>query len=202
MRWGSSFDLTHDTLERNCDPVSAHTTGSRAARSTQPMAMMSKPLHAKAALAFVREHGIVLASAKGDAPRLIEAILGEPISGNWWAHPRAGFIYDVLAEVSDSEDVLVCRLLRDKITLVHRRLWPALVRIASRFEPAQLARVREEHSPSGRHVNREVAFPLWVPPAAHEQAAGLSEQEALALLGPALTAAQPAPDRLVKRKPM
>lgn len=153
---------------------------------------MSKPLHPKAALEFVREQGVVLASAKGDAPRLIEAILGETITGNWWSHPRGSFIYNVLAEVSDSADVLVCRLVRGKVTLVHRRLWPALVRVASRFEPAQLAQVRDEHTPSGRHVNREVAFPLWVPPAVHEQAALLSEQEALASLGPAVAAAQAA----------
>ena len=146
------------------------------------MDIMNRSLHAKAALEFVRKHGVVLASAKGGAPRLIEAIIGEAITGNWWVHPRSNFIYNVLAEVTDSEDVLVCRLLRGKITLVHRRLWPALVRVASHFEPAQLARVREDHTPTGRHVSREVAFPLWVPPEIQEQVAPVSEQEALAIL--------------------
>ena len=32
-----------------------------------------------------REHGIVLVSAKGPAPRLTEAIIGKPIKGSWWA---------------------------------------------------------------------------------------------------------------------
>lgn len=153
---------------------------------------MPKPLSAQGALNFVREHGIVLASAKGPAPRLIEAILGEPISGNWWAHPRGSFIYNALAEVSDSGDVLVCRLLGGKITLIHRRLWPALVRVADRFDPTRIAQVREEHTPSGRHVQREVAFPLWVPPEVRRQAAALSEDEALAALG---AAAGPRRDR-------
>lgn len=36
-------------------------------------------------LDFVREHGIVLVSAKGPAPRLTEAIIGKPIKGSWWA---------------------------------------------------------------------------------------------------------------------
>jgi len=147
---------------------------------------VSKQLHAKAALAFVQRQGIVLASAKGDAPRLIDAILGESISGNWWGHPKASFIYNVLAEVSESEDVLVCRLLKGNVTLVHRRLWPALVRAASHFEPAQLAKVHEEHTASGRHATREVAFPLWVPPDVQEQAALLSDEDALASLGPAV----------------
>ena len=111
------------------------------------------------------------------------AITGESISGNWWIHPRADSIYNILAAVTDSEDVLVCRLLRGKITLVHRRLWPALVRVAGQFEPAQLAQVRQEHTATGRHVNREVAFPIWVPAVIQEQAALLSEDQALAALG-------------------
>jgi hypothetical protein len=151
---------------------------------------MSRRLHARAALEFVCQQGVVLTSAKGNAPRLTEAILGEPISGNWWSHPKSSFIYNVLAQVSESEDVLVCRLLHGKVTLVHRRLWPALVRAARRFEPAQLAQVREEHTPSGRHVTKTVAFPLWVPLVVHEQAALLSEEQALDALGPAVTAAQ------------
>jgi len=144
---------------------------------------MAKPLPVQDALEFVRQQGIVLASAKGDAPRLIEAILGEPISGNWWAHPRGSYIYNVLSAICDSEDVLVCRLLRGKVTLVHRRLWPALVRIGGRFDPAQLARVRDEHMPSGRHVTSKVPFPQWVPLGVREQAALLTEEQALASLG-------------------
>ena len=150
---------------------------------------MSRPLHARAALEFVRKHGVVLASARGKVPRLIEAVLGEPIDGNWWSHPKSTFIYNVLAEVLESEDVLVCRLLDGKITLIHRRLWPALVRVAPRFAPAKLAQVREEHMASGRHVSKAVAFPLWVPSVVHEQAALLSEEQALETLGPAATAA-------------
>ena len=59
-----------------------------------------EPARVTEALEFVRRHDIVLASANGDAPRLIEAILGEPISGNWWTHPRGRFIYNVLSAVS------------------------------------------------------------------------------------------------------
>lgn len=147
---------------------------------------MAAPPEVTRALAFVQRQGVVLASARGDAPRLVEAILGEPISGNWWAHPRGRFIYNVLAEVSDSEDVLVCRLLRGKVTLVHRRLWPALVRIADRFEPRQVAQVCEEHLPNGRHMTREIPFPSWVPPGVHAQALLLTEEHAFASLGPAV----------------
>jgi len=138
---------------------------------------------ARQALAFVRKHGVVLASAKGNAPRLTEAIVGEPIQGSWWAHRQGRRIFAVLSAVSESEDVLVCRLIDGKITLVHRRLWPVLVRLSKRFAPEQLAQVREEHTPSGRHISRAVAFPRWVPAEVAKQAKTIDEQQALAVFG-------------------
>lgn len=143
---------------------------------------MNKCATAPEALAFVREHGIVLASAKGAAPRLTEAIIGEPIKGNWWTHAKSRKIYGVLKAVSESEEVLVCRLINGKITLIHRRLWPSLVRLAKRFTPEQLAQVQEQHTPSGRHVIREVPFPQWVPPDVVDQAKAIDQQEALAAM--------------------
>lgn len=152
---------------------------------------MTKCATAEEALAFVRQHGIVLASAKGAVPRLTEAIIGEAIKGSWWAHPKSRHIYTILGAVTDSDQVLVCRLVGGKVTLVHRRLWPLLVRLAKRFAPEQLARVREEHTPSGRHISRTVPFPQWVPPEIRAQANAVDEQQALAILGPWV----PAPNR-------
>jgi hypothetical protein len=135
-------------------------------------------------IAFVERHGIVLASAKGRAPRLTEAIVGEPIRGSWWGHPHSHRIYRILSHVMDSEDVLVCRLLDDRITLVHRRLWPALVKLHDRFAPDRLAQVRDEHTPSGRHVTTRVPFPDWVPAAVDAQAADMEARDAERLLAP------------------
>jgi hypothetical protein len=135
---------------------------------------------AEDALAFVEAHGVVLVSAKGSAPRLVEAIAGQPIQGSWWAHPEGKRIFAVLSAVTGSEQVLVCRLIDGKLTLVHGRLWPSLARLAHRLAPAQLARVREEHTPSGRHASHEIPFPTWVPEAVMQEAGTLSEQEALA----------------------
>jgi hypothetical protein len=138
---------------------------------------------AEEALAFVRKHGVVLASAKGPAPRLTEAIVGEPIRGSWWAHAQSHHIYAILQAVTNCEQVLVCRLINGKITLIHRRVWPALVRLAERFTPEQIAYVRDEHTASGRHVRSEVAFPQWVLPEVAAEAKKVSEQEALAIFG-------------------
>lgn len=135
------------------------------------------------ALAFIEEHGVVLVSAKGPVPRLTEAIAGERIKGSWWGHPKGQQIFAILEVVTESEDVLVCRLIKGRITLVHRRLWPALVRLAKRFPPDQIAQVRQEHTASGRHVNKEVPFPLWVPAAVRKQAKLINEEEAIAMLG-------------------
>ncbi|HKE40639.1 MAG TPA: hypothetical protein VKG21_12425 [Casimicrobiaceae bacterium] len=137
----------------------------------------------KEALAFVEEHGVALASAKGPAPRLTEAIAGEPIRGNWWTHPQSRRIYAILAGVSELDQILVCRLINAKITLVHRRLWPSPVRLDQRFAPEQLAQVKEEHTASGRHISRAIPYPDWVPSEVIKEARKADEQEALRVLG-------------------
>jgi hypothetical protein len=150
---------------------------------------MGRPRQSSDALEYLREQGVVLASAKGAVPRLIDAILGEPIRGNWWSHPKGRFIYGVLSDVCDAEEVLVRRLLGGKVTLIHRRLWPALVRVAGQFDPSQISQVHDEHTANGRHAKREIPFPRWVPSDVRERAALLTEREALALLGPVVVAA-------------
>jgi hypothetical protein len=141
------------------------------------------------AIAFVREHGVVLASAKGPVPRLAEIIADEPIKGSWWAHPKSHEIYAVFQALSESNDILVCRLVDGKVTFVHRRLWPALIRAAAHFPEQQLSQVHEKHTATGRHESHDVAFPEWAPPEAMRQARLLDEHEALKALG--LWAEQP-----------
>jgi hypothetical protein len=135
------------------------------------------------ALEFVRTHGVVLVSAQGPAPRLTDAIAGEPVKGSWWGHPKGKQIFAVLDALNDSSEILVCRLLQNKLTMVHRRLWPALAALAPELPPAALARVVQEHTASGKHVNREMPFPDWLPSDAAAEAARLSSAEARSLLG-------------------
>jgi len=135
------------------------------------------------ALAFIKENGVVLVSAKGPVPSLTETIAGGPIKGSWWSHPKSHQIWAILEAVTDSKDVLVCRLVKGKITLVHRRLWPALVRLAARFPPERISKVSQEHTASGRHVNKELPFPRWAPAEVLKQAKSMSEAEAIAALG-------------------
>jgi hypothetical protein len=139
---------------------------------------------ANEAISFVQKHGVVLASAKGPVPRLTEAIVNEPIKGSWWAHPKSHQIFAIFQSVADSDDVLVCRLVNGKVTFIHRRLWPALARVAKRFTPAQISQFHEEHMASGRHATRELPFPKWVPTEVAEKAKSMTEEEALNALGP------------------
>jgi hypothetical protein len=138
---------------------------------------------ASEALSFVQEHGIVLASARGPAPRLTEAIVGGPIKGSWWAHPQGKRIYAVIACLSESEQILFCRLINRKITLIHCRLWPSLVRLAMYFSAEQLAQIREAHTASGRHITRTIPFPQWVPAEVLNEARAIGEQDAVRVLG-------------------
>ena len=131
------------------------------------------------AFAFIRSHGVVLESARGPVPSLVEVIAGEPVRGNWWSHPKSHEIFAVTRAVRDSDDVLVCRLIQGRITFVHRRLWPALVRAAGRLSSVRLAQVREVHASSGHHVTTEVPFPDWVPSSVRAAARALSEEATL-----------------------
>lgn len=135
------------------------------------------------ALRFLETHGVVMASAKGPVPRMSEAIAGEPIKGSWWGHAKGHEIYDVLSFLEESPDVLVCRLIDGKVTLIHHRLWPALIRVAGFFSPDRLARVEHEHTSSGHHVNHETPFPLWTDALSRNAANALTEPEALDALG-------------------
>jgi hypothetical protein len=139
-------------------------------------------MRASPSLAFVRRHGIVLESARGGVSNLAEAIAGKPIRGSWWGHAKGHEIFLATRAIRRSPDILICRLVGGKITYVHRRLWPALVRLAPHFRRAHLAAVTEVHTKQGRHVVRVVPFPRWVPPEVKRRADKLSEAAAEAVL--------------------
>lgn len=130
------------------------------------------------ALAFVCAQGVVLEAGLGPVPSLAAAIVGEPIRGNWWAHARGAEIYALTRAIRNNPDILVCRLVDGKVTYVHRRLWPALVSLSERFPHARLARIREVHTASGKHVVEESRFPAWVSTEVAAQATALDEQNA------------------------
>jgi hypothetical protein len=128
------------------------------------------------------ERGMLLESARGPIPNVAELVAGEPISGSWWSHPASHAIFERINELADSPDVVRMRLVNGKVTLVHRALWPALVRVADHFPPERITSIAEEHTASGAHVKVETPFPDWVPVDATEIAATLTEADAFAAL--------------------
>lgn len=88
-------------------------------------------------LAALSETGLLLVQDKR-LPSVVGLIAGETLKGSWWSHPKGQLIFAVLSELADHDDVLFAKLLHGKVTLVHRRLWPALIAAVSKAEPWQL----------------------------------------------------------------
>jgi hypothetical protein len=93
-------------------------------------------------------------------------------------------IFHALKTIGASPNVLVCKLVEGKFTYVHRRLWPALIKLASRFRKEQLAKVWDEHTRSGAHQSKHEPFPNWVPSEVMKEAEALSVAEAENILSP------------------
>jgi hypothetical protein len=70
-------------------------------------------------------------------PNVVTLLTGEAVSTSWWSHPKGRVIFAVLSDLSGHPDVLFSKLLNGKVTLIHRKLWPAFLCIASANEPWQ-----------------------------------------------------------------
>ena len=140
------------------------------------------------AVRFIARHGVVLESARGPLPSLLEAALGRRPRGSWWADPEGKAFFWLTRTVRARSDVLVCRLVGGKITYVHRRLWPALTRLRRRFKASALAAVQETHTPSGAHRTTETPIQRRLPQAVFAAGARLTPAEAGRALGPVLGA--------------
>jgi hypothetical protein len=134
------------------------------------------------AIEWVRAHGAVLESARGPLPNLAEHVAGEPITGSWWGHAASHDIFRSLSCVRSSPDIVATRLVGGRVTLIHRDLWPALVRVAGLLPSERLAAVHEEHTASGAHRTTAIPFPEWVPGDVVTAAEKLTIDEAMMLL--------------------
>src|SRR5215831_3511300 len=145
----------------------------------------TRPAGASRWLAFVEEHGVVLASARGPVPSVAEAVAGQPIVGSWWAHPKGRAIFAALSELDDSDDVRCFKLVNGKVTFVHRRVWPALACLAHNgvIDIERAASIQQEHMPTGEHRNLVTPYPDWVPDDVARAAAELTIEAARAQLG-------------------
>ncbi len=90
----------------------------------------------------LERHSLLLVS---DAafPNIASLVAGKPVRGSWWGHPRAHEIYDLEHLLREHADVVRTKLVSGKDTFVHRRLWQALVAVASGWEPWQFDELPE-----------------------------------------------------------
>jgi hypothetical protein len=115
-------------------------------------------------------------------PNVAEFIAGEPIRGSWWGHPAGKEIYAILTIVDDAPDIVSTRLINGRVTLLHSRIWPSVVRVSDLLDASRLASIHSEHTSTGAHRSFEVDFPSWVPPETFRAAASLGLDEAFAQL--------------------
>lgn len=137
-------------------------------------------------MALLAEWGLALESARGALPRLTETIVGEAIEGSWWGHRESHHIWAVLGALRSSDDVLVFRLVRGKLTYAHRTVWPALVALADEIGHARLTAVEDVHTNAGHHETIETPYPGWVAVEVTEAARSLSDAEARGRVAAAL----------------
>lgn len=88
-------------------------------------------------LAQLEQDGLLML-ADTQLPSVASLVAGKPIRGSWWAHPRAHAIARVAGRLDAHRDVADAKLISGKVTLIHRRLWPALVGVGSAHEPWQV----------------------------------------------------------------
>ncbi len=89
------------------------------------------------ALSKLRRYGILLESDY-KLPSVTTIVAGEPISGSWWGHARGHEIHRISGQMASHPDVLVTKLVSEKVTYVHRKLWPAIVAVGSARQNWQL----------------------------------------------------------------
>jgi len=178
--------------KRATQPAAKRAAKPAAKRATQPAAKRpaakrpaAKRAPANRWLSFVEQHGVVLASARGPVPCVAEAVAGQPIIGSWWAHPKGKAIFAALSELDDADDVRCFKLVGGKVTFVHRRVWPALARLASGgvIAAGRVASIQQEHMPTGEHRNLVTPCPDWVPDDVALAATALTLDDARAQLG-------------------
>jgi hypothetical protein len=71
-------------------------------------------------------------------PSVSGIVTGEKLRGSWWAHKQGQTIFAISEMLEDHTDVLITKLISDKVTFVHRELWGRIYSIGVAREDWQL----------------------------------------------------------------
>jgi hypothetical protein len=94
--------------------------------SLKPTELEIKEARARV-LELLERFGLLLCH-DAELPSATTCISGVPIRGSWWGHPKGALIYEALGQLESVATWV--KLVAGKDTLVHRRLWPALIAAA------------------------------------------------------------------------
>ena len=89
------------------------------------------------AIAVLERHGLLMQS-DAKLPSVVALVVGKPVRGSWWGHPKGDAIHILNTQLREHPDVIATHLVCRKITYVHRRLWPELFGVATSKEKWQL----------------------------------------------------------------
>jgi hypothetical protein len=84
--------------------------------------------------------GLLLLS-DSSLPNVATLVAGEKVSGSWWSHKAAQRIFVVSETLEDHADVLLLKLVSNKVTFVHRELWGRIYSIGVAREDWQLKKL-------------------------------------------------------------
>lgn len=87
---------------------------------------------------------------------MVGILTGESLSTSWWSHPRGRLVFAVLSQLADHPDVLFAKLLYRKDTLIHRRLWPAVLAVGLAREPWQTRGLSDDAKRLLERLAREI----------------------------------------------
>lgn len=85
----------------------------------------------------LEKFGLLLLS-DSSLPSVATLVAGERVSGSWWSHKAAQRIFVVSETLEDHADVLLLKLVSNKVTFVHRELWGRIYSIGVAREGWQL----------------------------------------------------------------
>ena len=55
------------------------------------------------ALALVRKNGVMLESARGPVPNIVDTVVGGTRRGSWWTHPRAREVFTLTRSLRERQ---------------------------------------------------------------------------------------------------
>src|ERR1700752_2797363 len=101
--------------------------------------------------------GLLLLS-DSSLPNVAALVAGEKVSGSWWSHKAAHRIFTVSEMLEDHPDVMIMKLVSNKVTFVHRELWGRVYSIGVAREDWQLRKL----SPVAKRLLKELDAKGWL----------------------------------------